>query len=75
MLFDIHLVISLRLKVVFSDTYKLANRSETKDWLRGQCGMTGNSEISGADAYVGFRSRIVKRVNSCLDIVPICPLC
>lgn len=49
MLFDVHLVISLRIKVVFSDTYKLANRSETKDWLRRQCGMTGNSEIYGAD--------------------------
>lgn len=29
---DIHLVISVRLKVVFSDSYKLVNiRSETKD--------------------------------------------
>lgn len=74
-MFDIHLVISLRLKVVFSDTYKLTNRSETKDWLRRQCGMTRNSETSGTDAYVGFRSRIVGKVNSYLDIVLVVPLC
>ena len=37
--------------------------------------MTGNSETSGMDAYTGFRSGSVKRVNIYLDIVPASPLC
>lgn len=36
--------------------------------------MIGNSETPGTDAYTGFRSGIIKRVNICLDIVPIPPL-